>query len=383
MHAAVRCRTPASSSKIAFISGCSAIALTIARIRKGSRVSLGWSARLCLVERGAQVFERGDVDLLDIGDVGNARVRERHFFGDFAAHADDLDVLDPRVGRKPRRRAGLRAARQERLEIAARRCGRRARTRRPAADLRRPRELAGARRARRAASRPPRARRRQGGRGSAAAAAGGPAGGRRSAAARLGGGACGRGGAGFWRRRRGAAWPPSPATSAGSARRPRPRRSRRPRRPARRFRHRRGEGISTVALSVITAASDVVLAHEVADLDAPFDEFGFGDALADIGQLDHELAHRHASSISTQRAADARGPGEIVPFLRMRIGRVPAGDPLDRRLQMIEAVLLHQRGSSAPKPEVSVASCTITQRPVFFTEARSRRCRAAAACAGR
>ena len=89
---------------------------------------------------------------------------------------------------------------------------------------------------------------------------------------------------------------------------------------------------------------DRVLAHEVADLDAPFDEFGLGDALADIGKLDDELAHRHASIVSSSARADARGPGEIVPFLRMRIGRVPAGDARDRRLEMIEAMLLHQRG---------------------------------------
>ena len=86
-----------------------------------------------------------------------------------------------------------------------------------------------------------------------------------------------------------------------------------------------------------------VLAHEVADLDVPFDELGLGDAFADIGQLDDVLAHRQASIVSTQRAADAAGPGEIVPFLRMRIGRVPAGDARDRRFEMVEAVLLHQR----------------------------------------
>ena len=50
---------------------------------------LGLVGALVLVERGAQVFERGDVDLLDIGDVRNARVRQRHFLGDLAAHADE------------------------------------------------------------------------------------------------------------------------------------------------------------------------------------------------------------------------------------------------------------------------------------------------------
>ena len=35
--------------------------------------------------------------------------------------------------------------------------------------------------------------------------------------------------------------------------------------------------------------------------------------------------------------------GEVRPFLRVRIGRVPAGDALDRRFEVIEAMLLHQR----------------------------------------
>src|ERR1700691_4134011 len=45
-----------------------------------------------------------------------------------------------------------------------------------------------------------------------------------------------------------------------------------------------------------------------------------------------------------ERAADALGTGEIVPFLRMRIGRIPAGDALDRRLERIEAALRHLGG---------------------------------------
>ena len=86
-----------------------------------------------------------------------------------------------------------------------------------------------------------------------------------------------------------------------------------------------------------------VLAHEVADLDVPFDEFGLGDAFADIGQLDDVFAHPQASHGFEERAADAGRAGEIVPFLRMRIGRVPAGDARHRRFQVVEAVLLHQR----------------------------------------
>ena len=41
--------------------------------------------------------------------------------------------------------------------------------------------------------------------------------------------------------------------------------------------------------------------------------------------------------------ADADRAREIIPFVGVRIGRVPAGDALDRRFEMIEAMLLHQR----------------------------------------
>ena len=62
--------------------GCSAIALTMARIRNGSSVSFGRSARFSALSVGAQLLERGDVDLLDIGDMRDARLGERHLLGD-------------------------------------------------------------------------------------------------------------------------------------------------------------------------------------------------------------------------------------------------------------------------------------------------------------
>src|SRR5438132_7431109 len=40
---------------------------------------------------------------------------------------------------------------------------------------------------------------------------------------------------------------------------------------------------------------------------------------------------------------DTRRSGEVRPLLSMRIRRVPPGDALDRRFELIEAVLLHQR----------------------------------------
>src|SRR4051794_33575586 len=50
-----------------------------------------------------------------------------------------------------------------------------------------------------------------------------------------------------------------------------------------------------------------------------------------------------------QRAADPGGSGEVVPFLCVRVGRVPARDAHDRRFQMIEAPLLHERGKLRAK----------------------------------
>ena len=67
-----------------------------------------------------------------------------------------------------------------------------------------------------------------------------------------------------------------------------------------------GDGISTVALSVITAATTWSSRDEVADLDVPFDDLGLGDALADVGHLDRAGAHAQASIDRGERAADAR-----------------------------------------------------------------------------
>src|SRR3546814_14091794 len=46
---------------------------------------------------------------------------------------------------------------------------------------------------------------------------------------------------------------------------------------------------------------------------------------------------------------DAHRAREIGPFKAVRIGRVEAGDALDRRLEVIEAALLHQRGKVGAK----------------------------------
>src|ERR1700722_15187246 len=104
-----------------------------------------------------------------------------------------------------------------------------------------------------------------------------------------------------------------------------------------------GVGISTVALSVMTPAttwssltrSPTLTAHSTISASAtPSPTSGILIERTPISSL-HRLE---------ERAADARGTGEIVPFLRVRIGRIPARDTLDRRLERIEAALRHLRG---------------------------------------
>ena len=57
-------------------------------------------------------------------------------------------------------------------------------------------------------------------------------------------------------------------------------------------------------------AENIVLAHEVADLDLPLHQFGLGDAFADIGHLDHALAHSHASNVASSARPTRAGPGK-------------------------------------------------------------------------
>src|SRR5690606_475853 len=102
-----------------------------------------------------------------------------------------------------------------------------------------------------------------------------------------------------------------------------------------------GEGISTVALSVITApstsssrtTSPTLTFHSTSSASAtPSPTSGSLMTYSPMSGL-HDFA---------QCAPDARRAGKIIPFLRMRVRRVPAGDAHDRRLQVIEAVLLDE-----------------------------------------
>ncbi len=55
---------------------------------------------------------------------------------------------------------------------------------------------------------------------------------------------------------------------------------------------------------------DLILAHEIADLDRPFDDLGFGHALADVGHPDRARAHRQASIALTSAWPTRAGPGK-------------------------------------------------------------------------
>ena len=72
---------------------------------------------LLLVERRAELLKLADIDLLDIGDVGNAGVRDRHLLGDPAAQADHLDLFDGRPRLKAGRSRQARSLSEERIQI--------------------------------------------------------------------------------------------------------------------------------------------------------------------------------------------------------------------------------------------------------------------------
>src|SRR5258708_9513627 len=103
-----------------------------------------------------------------------------------------------------------------------------------------------------------------------------------------------------------------------------------------------GDGISTVALSVMTAAKSwssstdwpTSTCHSTSSASAtPSPTSGSLMMRMPISGLHH----------GPEGAADPGRSREVVPLLGVRIGRVPAGDAHHRRLEVIEAILLHQR----------------------------------------
>ena len=62
---------------------------------KGRAVSFGRVGAELRVEMRPQLLQRRHVDLLDIGEMGDAARRLRHFLGDAAAKPGDLDLFGP------------------------------------------------------------------------------------------------------------------------------------------------------------------------------------------------------------------------------------------------------------------------------------------------
>ena len=127
----------------------------------------------------------------------------------------------------------------------------------------------------------------------------------------------------------------------------------------------------------------LVFLDAVADLDVPGDDLGLGNAFADVGQL--ELIGRHYDLHHfLERVLEPDRAGEIDPFIGVRIGRVPAGDALDRGFEVVEAALLDQRGELGAEAagarrflDDEAAAGLLDRSP------RSSRCRAGSGCAGR
>src|SRR4051812_28665502 len=110
-----------------------------------------------------------------------------------------------------------------------------------------------------------------------------------------------------------------------------------------------GEGSSTVALSVITSTitwssamvSPAATCHSTISASAiPSPTSGSLTTYSLTSRRHHAL----------QRRADACRAGEVVPLLGMGIRSVPPGDPLDRRLELVEAQLLHGCRQLCPEP---------------------------------
>src|SRR5688500_4546692 len=102
-----------------------------------------------------------------------------------------------------------------------------------------------------------------------------------------------------------------------------------------------GDGISTVALSVITSARtwSSLTVSPGCTCQATSSTWAMPSPMSGILITCMPMSCLHRA---LEGGADAGRAGEVVPFLGVRIGRVPSGDAFDRRLQVIEAMLLHQ-----------------------------------------
>src|SRR4051794_587380 len=108
-----------------------------------------------------------------------------------------------------------------------------------------------------------------------------------------------------------------------------------------------GEGISTVALSVITAAtswssrttSPTFTCHSTTSASAT------PSPISGSLMLQEAISRLHDGF---QRSPDAGGAGEVLPLLRVWVGRIPAGNPEDGRFEMVEARLLDESREFRP-----------------------------------
>ena len=101
-----------------------------------------------------------------------------------------------------------------------------------------------------------------------------------------------------------------------------------------------GAGTSTRRLVGHHLDDDLVLFYRVSWVSGmPGHDLRLHGAFAEIRHLEDELTHATSMTVSSARL-DARLSGKIFPLERMRIGRIPAGDALDRRLEVPESTPL-------------------------------------------
>ena len=85
----------------------------------------------------------------------------------------------------------------------------------------------------------------------------------------------------------------------------------------------------------------LIFADHVADFDKPFNQFNLCNAFANVRHLVNVRTHLNLHDPLQSRTHPGRA-GEVGPLLGMGIRRIPAGNALDWRFQVVEAVLLNQ-----------------------------------------
>src|SRR5690606_4155766 len=109
-----------------------------------------------------------------------------------------------------------------------------------------------------------------------------------------------------------------------------------------------GDGISTVALSVMTPASgwSSATVSPTCTCQPTSSTSAIPSPMSGILMIWIPMSCLHHA---LERRAHTGRPREVSPFLRVRIGGIPSRHTLDGRLQVMEAVLLHQRDQFGPE----------------------------------